>query len=75
MKIENIGKAIKLQEDYLSLNNLLELLQSGKYKMKISAGLYDQNRIIITPNSDLFSNIINDIKLKINSLESEIEKL
>ena len=73
MKIENLSKAVKLYENYQTLDNLLNMLHSDKYKIKISVidiefGLYDRERVVITPNSNLFNKIINIIEVERDSI-------
>ena len=80
MKIENLSKAIKLYENYQTLNNLLNVLHSDRYKIELSAiniefGFYDQEHVVITPNSNLFNKIINIIEEKRDSIKDEIDKL
>ena len=79
MKIENLLKTVKLYENYQTLDNLLNMLHSDKYKIKISAidikfGS-DRKHIVITPNSNLFNKIINIIEEKRDSIGDEIDKL
>ena len=75
----NLSKAIKLYENYQTLDNLLNVLYSDKYKIKISAidikfGFYLE-RVVITPNSNLFNKIINIIEVERDSIGDEIDKL
>ena len=69
-----------MYENYQTLDNLLNILHSDKYKIKISAiniesSLYDLERVVITPNSNLFNKIINIIKVERDSIGDEIDKL
>lgn len=80
MKKENLIKVVKLYENYQTLDNLLNILHSDKYKIKISAiniesSLYDLERVVITPNNNLFNKIINIIEVERDSIGDEIDKL
>ena len=80
MKLENLSKAVKLYENYQTLDNLLNVLYSDRYKIELSAiniefRFYDQEHVVITPNSNLFNKIINIIEEKRDSIGDEIDKL
>lgn len=79
MKKEKLIKVVELYENYQTLDNLLNMLHSDKYKIKISAidakfG-FDRKRVVITPNSNLFNKIINIIEVERDSIGDEIDKL